>query len=38
MALIIIAGGVVLVALVLSLRVDRDDIIKLAEAFGRWLH
>jgi len=28
----------VLVALVLSLRVKRDDITKLAEAFGRWLH
>jgi hypothetical protein len=36
MALNIIAGGVVLVALVLSLRVKRDDITKLAEAFSRW--
>jgi hypothetical protein len=38
MGLDIIAGGVVLVALVLAIRVRREDIPALARQFARWLH
>jgi hypothetical protein len=36
MALDIIAGGVILVALVLAIRCKRDDIPSLAQALSRW--
>lgn len=36
MALSILAGGVILVALVLAVRCNRDDIPSLARALSRW--
>jgi hypothetical protein len=36
-ALCILAGGIVLVAVMLVIKVPREKVVDLAEAFGRWI-